>query len=140
MRGSHGLPPSLLGPIGKRFRRQTVPHLLTPEACPTRLREVLRLVAPLAPVPKAQDRRSNNCPVHHERDELLAATVIDSSSHDAVQNVLRGAGEPTVSLVKLTSRRARCAPADAALAVDLVTARVRLVRCPELQAEHDAWL
>ena len=36
MRGSHGLPPSLLGPIGKRFRRQTVPHMLTPEACPTR--------------------------------------------------------------------------------------------------------
>ena len=69
MRGSHGLPPSLLGPIGKRFRRQTVPHLLTPEACPTRIREVLRLVAPLAPVPKVQDRRSNNCPVHHaERD------------------------------------------------------------------------
>ena len=49
MRGSHGLPPSLLGPIGKRFRRQTVPHLLTPEACPTRVRAVLRLVAPLAP-------------------------------------------------------------------------------------------
>ena len=24
MRGSHGLPPSLLGPIGKRSRRQTV--------------------------------------------------------------------------------------------------------------------
>ena len=48
MRGSHGLPPSLLGPMGKRFRRQTVPHLLTPEACPTRIREVLRLVAPLA--------------------------------------------------------------------------------------------
>ena len=36
MRGSHGLPPSLLDPIGKRFRRQTVPHMLTPEACPTR--------------------------------------------------------------------------------------------------------
>ena len=47
MRGSHGLPPSLLGPIGKRFRRQTVPHLLTPEACPTRIREVLRLVLKL---------------------------------------------------------------------------------------------
>ena len=44
MRGSHGLPPSLLGPIGKRFRRQTVPHMLTPEACPTRIREALRLV------------------------------------------------------------------------------------------------
>ena len=28
-------------------------------------REVLRLVAPLAPVPKAQDRRSINYPVHH---------------------------------------------------------------------------
>ena len=69
MRGSHGLPPSLLGPFGKRFRRQTVPHMLTPEACPTRIREVLRLVAPLAPVPKARNRRSNNCPVHHaERD------------------------------------------------------------------------
>ena len=53
MRGAHGLPPSLLGPIGKRFRRQTVPHLSTPEACPTRIRKVLRLVAPLAPVPKA---------------------------------------------------------------------------------------
>ena len=35
MRGSHGLPPSLLGPIGKRCRRQTVPHMSTPEACPT---------------------------------------------------------------------------------------------------------
>ena len=35
MRGSHGLPPSLLGPIGKTFRRQTVPHMSTPEACPT---------------------------------------------------------------------------------------------------------
>ena len=33
MRGSHGLPPSLLGPIGKRFRRQTVPHMSTQEAC-----------------------------------------------------------------------------------------------------------
>ena len=64
MRGSHGLPPSLLGPVGKRFRRQTVPHLSTPEACPKRIREDLRLVSPLAPVRKAQDRRSNNCPVH----------------------------------------------------------------------------
>ena len=59
MRGSHGLPPSLLGPIGKRFRRQTVPHMSTPEACPTRIRKGLRLVAPLAPFPKAQDRRTN---------------------------------------------------------------------------------
>ena len=54
MRGSHGLPPSLLGPIGKRFRRQTVPHVSTQEACPTRIRKVLRLVAPLAPVLRAQ--------------------------------------------------------------------------------------
>ena len=73
MRGSHGLPPSLFGPIGKRFRRQTVPHMSTPKACPTHIRKVLRLVAPLAPVPKAQYRRTNNCPVlvcnhHAERD------------------------------------------------------------------------
>ena len=35
-RGSHGLPPSLLDPIGKRFRRQTVPHISTQAECPTR--------------------------------------------------------------------------------------------------------
>ena len=44
MRGSHGLPPSLLGPIGKRFRRQTVPHMSTPEAFPTRIRNVPVLI------------------------------------------------------------------------------------------------
>ena len=43
MRGSHGLPPSLLGPIGKRFRRQTVPHMSTPEACPTHIRDWIQL-------------------------------------------------------------------------------------------------
>ena len=52
MRGSHGLPPSLLGPIGKRFRRQTVPHLSTPEACPTRIRKILRFVDPKLHAPK----------------------------------------------------------------------------------------
>ena len=32
---------------------ECVAHMSTPEACPTRIRKVLRLVAPLAPVPKA---------------------------------------------------------------------------------------
>ena len=32
-RGAHGLPPSWRGPIGKRFRRQTVPHRSAPAEC-----------------------------------------------------------------------------------------------------------
>ena len=63
MRGSHGLPPSLLSPIGKRFRRQTVPHISTPEACPTRIRKVAVLSAIITRSVMA----------------TLAATVIDSS-------------------------------------------------------------
>ena len=35
----------------------------SPEACPTRIRKGLRLVAPLAPVPKAQDRRPDRSAV-----------------------------------------------------------------------------
>ena len=43
MRGSRGLPPSHLGPIGMRFRRQTVPHMSTPGACPTHIRDWIQL-------------------------------------------------------------------------------------------------
>ena len=38
MRGSHGLRPSLLDPMGTGFRRETVPHLSTQAECPPHIR------------------------------------------------------------------------------------------------------
>ena len=61
MRGSHGLPPSLLGPIGKTSRRQTVLHMSTQDAGSTRVRKVLRLVAPLFRVPSVTCRVPEAC-------------------------------------------------------------------------------
>ena len=90
MRGSHGLPPSLLGPIGKRFRRQAVPHVSTPEACPTRIRKVLRLGAPLAPVPKAQYRR------------------IDRLSQQFVSAEYFSVGDPFLFLCQRIRKRLNC--------------------------------
>ena len=71
MRGSHGLPPSLLGPIWKeRFRRQTVPHTVDLQKHVQHASQ--RFSGSLfhwLPSRKLRIAEATTCPVHHaERD------------------------------------------------------------------------